>query len=900
MKCMRYIFVAAVAALCLSFVSCPDADARRKSRKKDAAAQTDTVKKETTYDKLFKDRKSKTAEGLFKVHLLKDGTLIFELPKSLIGKDMLIGSSIMGTSDGGDGFAGYMSPEQMHVRFYATDSLVLLTKVSPRRFITDGDNVRKAVENNNIGAVIAKFPIETLSPDSTALVFKATGFFKEQHKEFEPLDVWSANSFGGLINKKLTYDSSTSMLTDVAAYPSSVAVTSLSSFTYSESFAGMAVESAPDARITATVRMLVMLLPEEKMAPRYADPRIGVRNASFTRYSGREQGSEEVDYAVRWDISRPEIVFYVDTLFPAEMADAITKGIEKWNGAFAAIGKDNFLKAVPYPGPDFDSEDPRNVCVKYEVTTNASVRSNTWTDPRTGEIIGATVYVPFDILPAIHSDMIAEIGAADPSVCTIEHGLPVVYEGFQAKITNAVGTCLGLEPNLAASTAVPVDSLRSPSYTSRYGLSGSVMDNVPANYIAQAGDRERGVKLVNTELGNYDRYVIRWLYGTIDGASTPDEEKPCLDSLIRESRKDPLCLYVRRQPYLRLDPRTFSLVRDLGDDPVYASRLQKENLRKVISGLDGWVHSDTDYTFRPQVNASIALAVMYGYINLCGYVGGIYFNETAEEDGIPAYQPVPKKMQKEVLAYLMEETDDMSWMDNTSAYRDIFFIKSPAAYVSMMLLPQIGGALASMDIAASVAGEDAYTSVDAYNDMLDYVLKYAKSGRKPTENNITMQYLLLGFTLAKSDVVIDHSAGARAFAGSDQGADVRMGAQASSSGYLRTMYGKSPQEALAALVGLSGGAAGMTAGYGYVEGCRTLMEMARMTGTEDIAMRMMSFEPITSLPFYVDKVESPQMYQALLEAKKVYQRAVRIAQDETARNHYRYFVMAIDRALKID
>ena len=92
----------------------------------------------------------------------------------------------------------------------------------------------------------------------------------------------------------------------------------------------------------------------------------------------------------------------------------------------------------------------------------------------------------------------------------------------------------------------------------------------------------------------------------------------------------------------------------------------------------------------------------------------------------------------------------------------------------------------------------------------------------------------------------------------------------------------------------------MTAGYGYVEGCRTLMEMARMTGTEDIAMRMMSFEPITSLPFYVDKVESPQMYQALLEAKKVYQRAARIAQDVTAGNHYRYFVMAIDRALKID
>ena len=98
-----------------------------------------------TFCKMFKDKKFRTADGLFKVHLLEDETLIFELPRTLVGKDMLIGSSIMGTSDGGDGFAGYMSPEQMHVRFYATDSLVLLTKVSPRRFITDGDNVRKAV-----------------------------------------------------------------------------------------------------------------------------------------------------------------------------------------------------------------------------------------------------------------------------------------------------------------------------------------------------------------------------------------------------------------------------------------------------------------------------------------------------------------------------------------------------------------------------------------------------------------------------------------------------------------------------------------------------------------------------------------------------------------------------------
>lgn len=848
MKYIGYAVTALAVMTLLSSALCPDADARRRSKKKAEQEMTDSVPAESVYDKLFKDKKYKTADGLFKIHLLEDETLVFELPKSLLGKDMLLGSSVLSTSDGGDGFAGFLSPTQMHVRFQATDSLVLLTKVSPKRFITDSDNVRKAVDDNNIGAVIAVFPIETLSPDSTALVFKPTDFFKSQHKELDPVDKYSANSFGGMLSKDLTYDSQTSALTDVSAYPTSVAVTSRSTYTGSVSFLGS--PTTEETRLTACVRMLLMLLPEEKMAPRYADPRIGVMNASFTRFSGREQGSEEIDYAVRWNMDRPELVFYVDTLFPEEISDAIVRGVEKWNDAFSAIGRDGFVRAVPYPGKDFDSDDPRNICIKYEVTSNSTVRSNIWADPRTGELIGAGMYVPYDVLAALHSSLVSEIGAADRSVLTVGHGIPAVYSRLQAEITHETGRCLGLDENLAASTAVPVDSLRSPSFTSRYGLSGSVMDNVPANYIATADDLARGVRLINTELGRYDYYVVRWLYGTVDGASSPDEERPFLDSLVSAAAKDPLCLYVRTQPYFKLDPRTVS--GDLGDDPVYASKLQTENLKKVTEELDSWIYADRDYTFRPYVNASIVLSVIYGYMNAGRYIGGILINETAEGDGIPAYQTVPRSKQKEVLEYLAESFDDLSWLDNTDAYRDIFFIKSPAAYVSMMVLPVLDNALSTMDVAASFAGDEAYTSVDAYKDLQDIVLKYARSGRKPTDNNITMQYQLLGFTMAKSDVSVDHSKGAVAIAAA-----------------------------------------------GHEEGLRELLRLSIMSGRTDEAV-MMSFDPVISVPFYVDKVESPQMYQALLEARKVYQRAASIASDETARNHYRYFVMAIDRALKID
>lgn len=52
----------------------------------------------------------------------------------------------------------------------------------------------------------------------------------------------------------------------------------------------------------------------------------------------------------------------------------------------------------------------------------------------------------------------------------------------------------------------PVDSLRSPSFTREHGLSPSVMDYVPCNYIAQPGDVEKGVRMV--PLGDWENTII--------------------------------------------------------------------------------------------------------------------------------------------------------------------------------------------------------------------------------------------------------------------------------------------------------------------------------------------------------------------------------------------------------
>lgn len=857
MNIRKYISLFLVAALSLSVIVQSDAAARKEKKKKgkDKTEQTDTVKKETPYEKLFKDKKFVTATGFVTVHLMEDGEIIMELPKSLLGRDMTMSSVIESTSDGGDGAAGFVSPGQLPVRFTATDSLVLIHKISSRRFLTDADNMKAAVDANNISPVVAKLPIAAHSADSSALVFKITPFFKKHHKELEPNDDFCANSFEGLISKKLSLDVSTAMFTGVDAYAGtdvgsrSISVSSLFTYTYSESLMNVKFEGDLN-RLTVRMKTYLMLLPQQMMKPRFADPRIGVKPVSHTLFSSKDQGAEEVNYAVRWNLPQKEsITFYVDTLFPKAMSDAIVKGILKWNDAFAGIGKPGFVKAVPYPSDaSFSSEDPFRLCVKYEVASNYLVRNSILTDPRSGEILGGCIYVPYDFMKNEHCQLITDLGSVDASLLTGNHNLPAVYEALQSKITNVAGACLGLQPNYAASYAMPVDSLRSPSFTSEYGLSASVMDDLPYNFFAKKGDKEKGVKLIHTELGNYDRYAIKWLYGTIDGVSSPEEEKPYLDSMIIESKKDPYCFFVRYQPYQKYDPRT--CLGDLGNNAIESTKARIENIAEVIAGMDEWVaEADPDYTLRPYLNAATFITSIYQFTYLARLIGGIYFDEAYVGDDVKAFKAVPGALQREAMLYLLQAFKDFSWMDNYEAYKDIFFIRSPAGFMPTMVLSIVFEQIAAADLSASVAGDDAYGMMDAYKDVYDVLLKDARTGKTPTYNYMQLQYTLVGFTMALSEMIPPRS--------SEQGRGITAD---------RRFH--------------------LDENYNFVSGV-----------PEEFSL---SSDPIMSFPFYAGENHGHEMYAMLLDIKKVYERAIKIAEDESTANHYRYFVLAIDDILKIE
>ena len=118
-------------------------------------------------------------------------------------------------------------------------------------------------------------------------------------------------------------------------------------------------------------------------------------------------------------------------------------------------------------------------------------------------------------------------------------------ESLEYILAHEIGHCLGLMHNMAASDAFPVDSLRSATFTQRYGTTPSIMDYARFNYVAQPGDK--GVKLTPPDLGPYDYYAIGYAYRPLpDKKDLFDEEETLRGEFSRGASVDDMAQNHRR------------------------------------------------------------------------------------------------------------------------------------------------------------------------------------------------------------------------------------------------------------------------------------------------------------------------------------------------------------------
>lgn len=679
--------------LCLLSTSVTEAQAKWRwwpfGKKKNKTEKVDSLANKTEYEKLF-SKKHTVAKGLITLHQL-DGKVYFEMPISLLGKDMLIGSTVTSVSDNGNAIVGSKPTEPLLVRFTRNKTHVQLREIN-KDYIATESSVDQALANSNIGVVLVNKKISAYNKDSTAVVFDMTSFFVSDNKKMSPFDKNSA--YTSSYKRTESYKSDCSYLVGVKAFEDNVSIRSSLSYTFSLSNAA-GTEVLKDKPFTAEMTRSIMLLKDKPYRPRIADYRIGYFFTERMQLGNESATTRPVYYTNRWnlqpkdtlayiegkivDVVKP-IVFYVDNTFPAKWRPYIKEAVNQWSKVFeeecrlrgAVVAKD-----YPLEDSEFDPDNIKYNCIRYAPISIRNAMGPSWVDPRSGEILMASVYVYHDFIKLITNWLFVQTSQTDKSVRTMQIPEHIMGDAVRYVIGHEVGHCLGLMHNMGASNNVPVEKLRDPVYTQKYGTTPSIMDYARFNYVAQPGDKERGVKLTPPQFGVYDRYAIKWGYTPIYDKSEKEEESYMTQWITDSLKVSSLYRYGKQQfgmPFT--DPR--SMNEDLGDDAVKATTYGIKNLKYIVANMNEWLKTE-DVTMEHRSSLLQEIVQQYALyaVHIASNISGYYANEVKEGDGQIRYASLNKNKQREAFNYLFTMYSDLEWMDNKELLSKIALSGSP-------------------------------------------------------------------------------------------------------------------------------------------------------------------------------------------------------------------------------
>ena len=764
---MSFLFVQEVAASSAAIIW-------KKKGKKEEKVE---VKKETPYEKFFKGKKCETVKGLIILHKM-DNKIYFELPLSLLGKDMLIGSTVTEITNNGFANVGEKPHEPMHVMFTRTDSTINLRQVTCA-YMSKDRNLQERIKTSMMPAIIENLAIKAYSPDSTAVVIDMTNFLLSDNEQLNPFSAYAPVTWSGAWIEK-EFKRNNSQIAKIKAFDDNVSVQS--SLTYSVSLRDKRSYYWYKEPFTAVMTRTFLLLPEEPMRPRLADPRINIFWQGYSEFSNEGNGMKPLYYANRWRLEpkdeaayrrgelvepKKPIVFYIDNAFPEMWKPYMKYAVEVWQKAFENIGFKNAIIAKDFPtdDPEFDPDNLKYSCIRYSHSSVANAMGPSWTDPRTGEIINASVYVYHNVIKLVQDWRFLHTAAVDSDVRKVVLDDEIIGDCIRYVVSHEVGHCLALMHNMSASAAIPVDSLRSPSFTQKYGTTYSIMDYARNNYVAQPGDKEKGVRLTPPELGLYDMFSISWLYRPLLDAKTPEDEVPTLSKWISEKSGNLAYRYGKQQFRTRLDPS--SVEEDLGDDAMKAGVYGIKNLKIILANLNGWVgKDDPDYRFRLNMYNEVIYQYFRYLNNVLMNIGGIYMNERYDGDVLPSYTVVPRKDQRRAVKFLLDQMKDMDWLDAKEMQEGYPLRGNIASYLQdeifFAMIKQIGNV---MICASKSLGEDVYTAEDYMKDIYDYVWAPTQQGKTLTSIEKLMQINLLTTIMDQAGVVSEQKGTPFALAG---------------------------------------------------------------------------------------------------------------------------------------
>lgn len=667
--------------------------------------------------KIFEGKQVSSQSGLVGLYET-DGKLYMEVPRTLLGKRLLTGTMVEACSDMLESNVGYQPIAPYVVSFEEVQGQLLLNKVNDSYASNEGGG---NMDISNINTVERMFEIKEFSADSSAFLIDVSSYFLRNDKSMDPIDPKAFNAAQGYVKRTGSFIPKTTLLRGFTSGDGFFSVSVSNSYKVKAAFLGVfSAEEQPV--VTSVVRRSFILLPETSMLPVEYDVKVGTSSVSLEDYNQNKLKSSTKVYATKWRLEsgkdgvvKNPICFYIDPSFPDSWRNSVAECVEQWNTAFEKVGIKGALETRLYASDDQGviPSDIRYNFIRYNLSPSENIVDSKWCDPATGEILGAGIVVNHGVAELIKKNLLMQVSAGCPECRTMELDSTLFSKALKSMIMRNLGHCLGLSDNMAGSHAYPVDSLSKADFTSKYGISTSVMDELPFNFIAYSSSQvEKGTAMMQENVGVYDLYALSRLYnGKFD---------------------DSEYFFGKRQKVTDFyDPRSMSF--DLGDDAVMSVTKGMEGLAAVLREMNSWISGeDPDYNFRTGLQEVVVLQA-YEYIKqIFVNVGGIYVSPKASDDNHNTYVSVPKDVQRRHLKWALECIDDLAFLDNEALKEDSPLRGDTGEFCQKYFTNFIFIQIDAMWL-SEVKSDLPYTQEEALADVAQHIWKGAKRGKEPTD-----------------------------------------------------------------------------------------------------------------------------------------------------------------------
>jgi Met-zincin/Domain of unknown function (DUF5117) len=500
--------------------------------------------------------------GLF-VLWRKSGKVYIDLSKDQLDSDF-IQTAVPASGLGGFGLTPglpYLEfPTARIVRFSRAGDKIVVTWPNTSFIATPNTPAARAVAASFAPSVIATAPVVAQDAATGRTVFDASYLLGDVLDITDALrQVLNTDEKPGSAYR---LDDARSYFGATKAFPENVIVEADQTFTSANP--PDAFDNVIDARAVqiAVKYNIAQAPPLGSYMPRLADDRVGYYPNIQLQFDADNVHDRALRQIVRWNIARHPMIYYISNTVPVQYRQTIREALLTWNRAFAPLGYPNAVVVKDQPDdPDWDADDIRYNTVHWLTLAynGGYAQAGLVWDPRTGEMIHASIVVDADLMRfgymegANFVDPVRtlddesgvasrEAAYASGARASAMFGLSALWatdqitpgevprryalDFLKAIVLHESGHNWGLQHNFIASQAYTSVQVRSKSFTQRYGLANSVMEYTPTNVWPKGmsnGD------YFQTVLGPYDYYAIKYGYGSIPGATTPQQERPTLE-----------------------------------------------------------------------------------------------------------------------------------------------------------------------------------------------------------------------------------------------------------------------------------------------------------------------------------------------------------------------------------